>query len=57
MTNIHNLNDINESKKQSVFYRTIAKNNDNKKNHQAVFSKMDIFALLGRFYQNEVGCI
>lgn len=53
MTNIHNLNDINESKKQSVFYNTIAKNYDGKKNHQAVFSKLDIFALLGRFFKNE----
>jgi len=31
MTNIHNLNDIYESKKQRVFYNTIVKNNDNKK--------------------------
>jgi len=48
MTNIHNFNDINESITESVFYNTIATNNDNKKNHQAVLSKIDIFALLGR---------
>jgi len=53
MTNIHNLNDIDDSKKQSVFYNTIAKNIDSKKNHRAVFTKLDMFALLGRFYKNE----
>lgn len=53
MTNVHNLNDIDESKTQSVFYNTIVKNNDNIKKHQVVFSKIDLFALLGRFFKNE----
>lgn len=52
MTNMYNLEEIDTTEQTSEFYNTTISVNGNK-NHRVVFSKLDINALLGRFYEND----